>query len=197
MMHIRRTLALFVLAGVLFATLVVPQIASATAGSSAQTNVIIASDGVTGMPALLSSSAQVVPGGSGIQTQDGYRYSVDTTYTGFGSRTDEPYPAAFNYDRVSRHGFGGVVGDNAGDYPDKFKVRIMDASGRRAAGWVYWLKPGQTDIPYQTKLICPSTKRAIRFNPKYAIIVALAVGECGQEASVPTRGTVRFTYIVE
>ena len=196
-MHIRRTLALFVLAGVLFATLVVPQIASATAGSSAQTNVTVASNGVTGMPALLGSSAQAVPAEPRIQTQDGYRYSVDTTYTGFGSRTDDPHPFTFSYDRVTRHGFGGVVGDNAGDSPDKFKVRITDASGRRAAGWVYWLEPGQTDLPYKTKLICPSTERAIRFNPTYAILVALAVGECGQEASVPTRGTVRFTYIVE
>lgn len=124
-------------------------------------------------------------------TQGNDPYVTEVNYTGFTTSTITPYPAVFSQELFSREAVGSALAAPR-DRDDRAKVTVSDVSGRPTAGWVYFIKPGQDS--YTTRLICPSTKKALPIDPHYAIVVSLAVGECGGDTSLPTRGKITFTF---
>ncbi len=119
-------------------------------------------------------------------------YVVTINYTGFGTTTATPFPAVFTQEQFSQESVGGTA---AGGRPSsrKVDVRIKDVTGRRAAGWVYYVEAGAGST-FSTKLICSATRRPLTINSKYAVLVILAAGDCAGEPSIPTRGSVRFSF---
>jgi hypothetical protein len=113
-------------------------------------------------------------------------------YTGFGAITESAYPAVFSQERFSEEGVGTAFGI-ATRREKRVGVKLYDVAGQNAAAWVYFVRPGGGES-YSTRLICPETTRPLPIDPEFAIVVITAVGQCGGQPSVPSRGQVVFTY---
>ena len=113
-------------------------------------------------------------------------------YTAAGGTTEAEYPNVFTQDQNGSEAVGGAlaISDNG---ENRVRIVAEDVTGLPTAMRVFFLRNGKTNP--KPRLFCSGeTTRALKIKPGTGIQVFMVAGACEGNPSIPTRGTLTFTF---